>query len=216
MALERPQRQKPQRSFPVGLQQLVGALAGVGGGYLVTSQLQALPSTFLTALLLAGGSVASGRTLAPWTWWGVMGASCGALLGSAMVVAHKIQATDPREGLGLRLAMLGCLMVAGAIGGRRFSLDAAHPGRRPPKDTLRSASALTTGIFATLVTLTFLHSGLDQARTVSSRLSTSLSILVLALSGPGWLVHLLGSGWQHRREENPSAQREGNSERRPP
>jgi hypothetical protein len=42
-----------------------------------------------------------------------------------------------------------------------------------------------------LVTLTFLHSGLDQARTVSSRLSTSLTVLVLALSGPGWLVHLL-------------------------
>jgi hypothetical protein len=61
---------------------------------------------------------------------------------------------------------------------------------------LRAASALTTGIFAVLVTLTFLHSGLDQARTVSSRLSTSLTILVIALSGPGWLVHLLGDGGQ--------------------
>jgi hypothetical protein len=126
----------------------------------------------------------------------VLGAGCGGLLGSAMVVAEKIQATDPREGLSLRLALVGCLMVAGAIGGRSFSLDAAHPNRRPPKDTLRAASALTTGIFAVLVTLTFLHSGLDQARTVSSRLSTSLTILVIALSGPGWLVHLLGDGGQ--------------------
>jgi hypothetical protein len=175
------------------LQQLLGVLVGAGLAYGVTRHLAALPSTFLTALLLAGGSVASGRALAPWAWWGVLGAGCGALLGSAMVVAEKIQASDPREGLSLRLAMVGCLMVAGAIGGHSFSLDANHPERRPPKDTLRAASALTTGIFAVLVTITFLHSGLDQARTVSSRLSTSLTILVIALSGPGWLVHLLAS-----------------------
>jgi hypothetical protein len=177
--------------LPARFQRLLGGLGGVGAAYLLTRHLAALPSTFLTALLLAGGSVASGRALAPWAWWGVLGAGCGALLGSAMVVAEKIQATDPREGLSLRLALLGCLMVAGAIGGRSFSLDSNHPERRPPKDTLRAASALTTGIFAVLVTITFLHSGLDQARTVSSRLSTSLTILVIALSGPGWLVHLL-------------------------
>lgn len=177
--------------LPARFQRLLGGLGGVGAAYLLTRHLAALPSTFLASVLLAGGSVASGRALPPWAWWGVVGAGCGGLLGSAMVVAEKIQATDPRVGLGLRLALVGCVMVAGAIGGRSFSLDAAHPQRRPPKDTLRAASALTTGIFAVLVTVAFLHSGLDQARTVSSRLSTSLTILVLALSGPGWLVHLL-------------------------
>jgi len=181
-------------SLPRRLQPILGALGGVAGAYLATRHLAPLPSTFLAALLLAGGSVASGRALAPWAWWGVVGASCGGLLGSAMVVAGKIQSTDPRVGLELRLALLGCLMVAGAIGGSSFSFDANHPDRRRPKDTLRSASALTTGIFAALVTITFVHSGLDQARTVSSRLSTSLTILVLAVSGPGWLVHLLGRG----------------------
>lgn len=192
-------RLAPQRSHSMHLQQLLGTLAGVVAAYQLTRHLPALPSTFVAALLLATGSVASGRALAPWAWWGVMGAGCGALLGSAMVVGQKIQETDPQQGLGLRLALLGSLMVAGAIGGRSFSLDAAQPGRRPPKDTLRSASGLTTGIFAALVTITFVHSGLDQARTVSSRLSTSLTILVLSLTGPGWLVHLLSNSWSHRR-----------------
>jgi hypothetical protein len=73
---------------------------------------------------------------------------------------------------------------------------------------LRSASALTTGIFATLVTITFLHSGLDQARTVSSRLSTSLTILVLSLSGPGWVAHQLSEGYRHRRELGAHPRRE--------
>jgi len=182
---------------------LLAGLLAVVCGYIVTRHLQALPSTFLTALLLAGGSVASGRTRSPWRWWTVVGACCGGLLGTAMVVAEKIQASDPHAGFNLRLAMLSCLIVAGAIGGSSFSLDAANPGRRRPKDTLRSASALTTGIFAALVTLTFLHAGLDQARTVSSRLSTSLTILVLSLSGPGWLAHQLREGWRHRRELGP-------------
>jgi hypothetical protein len=133
---------RPIARLPARFQRLLGCLIGVAAAYGISRHLSALPSTFLTALLLAGGSVASGRALAPWAWWGVLGAGCGGLLGSAMVVAEKIQATDPREGLSLRLALVGCLMVAGAIGGRSFSLDAAHPNRRPPKDTLRAASAL--------------------------------------------------------------------------
>ena len=177
------------------MQQLLGVLVGAGLAYALTRHLAPLPSTLLTALLLAGGSVLSGRQLNPWLWWGVLGASCGGLLGSAMVVGQKIQGTHPHEGLELRLGIVACLMVAGVIGGGSLSRDANHPDRRPPKDTLRSASALCTGIFAVVVTLTFLHSGLDQARTVSSRLSTALTILVMALTGPGWLVHLLGSSW---------------------
>ncbi|MEI7952422.1 MAG: hypothetical protein WCH37_07065 [Synechococcaceae cyanobacterium ELA182] len=60
--------------------------------------------------------------------------------------------------------------------------------RRPPRDVLRSISALTTGIFAALVTIVFVHSGLDRALTFSSRLSTSLTILVAAMVLPGWLA----------------------------
>jgi hypothetical protein len=188
------QRQRPSHPLlPGHWQQLLAVLVGAGLAYGLTRHLAALPSTLLTALLLAGGSVLSGRHLTPWLWWGVLGASCGGLLGSAMVVGQKIQSTHPHEGLELRLGIVACLMVAGVIGGGSLSRDANHPDRRPPKDTLRSASALCTGIFAVVVTLTFLHSGLDQARTVSSRLSTALTILVMALSGPGWLVHLLGS-----------------------
>ena len=163
---------------------LLSSLLGVVVAYQLTRHLGPLPSAFIASLLLAGGSVASGRALAPAVWGGVLGASGGGLLGSAMV-----------------LSLVACLMVAGAIGGRSFSLDANHPGRRPPKETLRSASGLTTGIFAGLVTLAFLHSGLDEARAVSSRLSTSLTILVLALSGPGWVAHQLSHGWQPGRKE---------------
>ena len=174
----------------------MGALVAAAGAYLITRQ-------------LAGGSILSGRAITAWAWGAVLGAGCGGLLGSAMVVAEKIQSTNPHEGLHLRLGLVACLMVAGAIGGRSFSLDANHPDRRPPKDTLRSASALSTGIFAGVVTLAFLHSGLDEARAVGSRLSTSLTILVLALTGPGWLVHLLGDRAGRPTAEQPRAGQPG-------
>ena len=192
-----PLRQHPKAPLlPGHFQQLLGVLVGASLAYGVTRHLEALPSTFVTAVLLAGASILSGRALEPWAWWGVLGAGCGGLLGTAMVVGQKVQTSHPHEGLAMRLGILACLMVAGAISGGSLSRDANHPQRRPPKETLRSASALCTGIFAVVVTLTFLHSGLDPARTVSSRLSTALTILVLALTGPGWLVHLLGSGWR--------------------
>ena len=143
-----PHRQSQRPSHPLlpgHFQQLLGVLVGAGLAYVVTRHLAALPSTFLTALLLAGGSILSGRHLTPWRWWAVLGASCGGLLGSAMVVGQKIQNTHPHEGLQLRLGIVACLMVAGAIGGGSLSRDANHPYRRPPKDTLRSASALCTG-----------------------------------------------------------------------
>lgn len=195
---------RPGAGARAAMQRLLPPLAtllGVVGAYLLTRHLGPLPSTFIASLLLAAGSVASSRALPTAAWWAVLGAGCGGLLGSAMVIGQKIQSTDPHEGLALRLGLVACLMVAGAIGGRSFSLDASHPGRRPPKETLRTASGLTTGIFAALVTLAFLHSGLDEARAVSSRLSTSLTILVLALSGPGWLAHQLSHGWHPPREQ---------------
>lgn len=93
--------------------------------------------------------------------------------------------------LSTRAILLGCFALAGCIAGRSLSRDAAGDSARHPRDLLRSASALTTGIFAVLVTITFLFFGLDTARTFSSRLSTSLTILVATVSVPGWLTHLL-------------------------
>ena len=66
-----------------------------------------------------------------------------------------------------------------------YRLLPASTPERQPRELLRAASGLTTGVFAGIVTITYVHSGLDVARTLSSRLSTSLTILVLALVAPG-------------------------------
>lgn len=173
------------------LRRLAGGLLGALLGYGLTSRLPEVPATLLGALALAGTAQLSGRTVDPLRWWGLLGAAAGSVLGTAVVLAARLQASAPAGDFAGRALTVGCFALAGGLAGRRLSRDALLGGGHPPRELLRSASALTTGIFAVLVTLTFLHSGLDPARTFSSRLSTSLTILVTALAVPGWLIHLL-------------------------
>jgi hypothetical protein len=169
----------------------LGAVGGAALAFLLTWRLPLVPSTMLSAVGLAAGASFSGRPWPPLRWWALLGAVTGGLLGTATVLAGQLQELDPRGDWPVRAGVVALLALAGAVCGRLLSGDANRSDRHHPRDVLRSASALTTGIFAVLVTAAFVHSGLDVARTFSSRLSVSLTIFVASLTVPGWLVHLL-------------------------
>lgn len=170
---------------------ILGAVGGAALAFLLTWRLPLVPSTMLSAVGLAAGASFSGRPWPPLRWWALLGAVTGGLLGTATVLAGQLQELDPRGDWPVRAGVVALLALAGAVCGRLLSGDANRSDRHHPRDVLRSASALTTGIFAVLVTAAFVHSGLDVARTFSSRLSVSLTIFVASLTVPGWLVHLL-------------------------
>jgi hypothetical protein len=175
-----------QRRRPALL--LVAALS-CGLAYGLTSHLPLIASTLTSSLALAAGASCSGRlqqralVLAA-----ALGAVGGAVVGTALVLSRKALDTAPQGDLGQRATVLAMLALAGLVAGLVLGFDAGRADRRHPRDVLRSISALTTGVFAVLVTLVFVHSGLDQARTFSSRLSTALTILVAAVVVPGWLA----------------------------
>jgi len=168
-----------------------GGLVGVVLGFLLAGRLPLVPSTVLSSVALAVAASLSGRPWRPMFWWAVLGAAAGGLLGTATVLAGRLQELDPSSDWPGRALVVLLLALTGALCGRLLSGDGGRHDRHQPRDVLRSASALTTGIFAVLVTLTFVHSGLDVARTFSSRLSAALTILVASLTVPGWLMHLL-------------------------
>jgi hypothetical protein len=170
---------------------ILGAVGGAALAFLLTWRLPLVPSTMLSAVGLAAGASFSGRPWPPLRWWALLGAVTGGLLGTATVLAGQLLELDPRGDWPVRAGVVALLALAGAVCGRLLSGDANRSDRHHPSDVLRSASALTTGIFAVLVTAAFVHSGLDVARTFSSRLSVSLTIFVASLTVPGWLVHLL-------------------------
>ena len=159
-------------------------------GYGLASRVPLVPSTVLSALVIAAGISISIHLRRVAHWWGLIGTGAGVLLGNATVLAAALQQHSPAEQSGERLGLVLLLALAGAIaglsiGGRR---EVIPPGRRP-RDLLRAASTFTTGVFATLVTVVYVHSGLEAARAASSRLSTALTILVVVVAVPGWISH---------------------------
>jgi hypothetical protein len=182
---------QPVTPRPQPLRSALAAVVGIALGLLVTRFLPVVPSTLLNALVLAGGAQISSQCSQPSRWWGLIGCATGSMIGNGWVLAAALQATHPSADGGSRLATVLLLCCAGAVAGQILGGRSCTLAHRQPRDLLRSASGLTTGVFAALVTLTFIHSGLDVARSFSSRLSTSLTILVACLAAPGWLSHLI-------------------------
>ena len=175
------------------LQRCVASLLGAAFGYGLAAHLPLVPSTLLSALVRAAGASCSDRLPAGAPWWSLIGLAGGTLVGTGSVLATHLQQGQPPAQLGHRALVVALLAVAGLIAGQRLSVRRPARADRRPRDLLRSASAFTTGVFAAIVTLTYIHAGLDAARTFSSRLSTALTILVLSVAAPAWLGHLLVS-----------------------
>jgi hypothetical protein len=174
------------------LLRLAGLVVGSLAGWLATSSLPPVYAAVLVSLLLAlGASRAGGLDLSLERFWLLIGATAGAVLGTAGSLAERAQEIAPVDHGPLRLLTLALLALAGCVAGFLLGRDAQRADRRHPRDLLRAASALTTGLFAVLVTLTFLHQGLEGARAFSSRLSTTLTIVVTAVAVPGWLTQQL-------------------------
>lgn len=188
-----PPRQRP-------LLRLAGIGLGISAGWLATSSLPPVYAAVLISLLLAGGaSLAGGLHLSLQRFWLLIGTAVGGVLGTAQTLAEKAHEISPAAHLQVRLITVMVLALAGSVAGFSLSRDAQRSDRRHPRDLLRSASALTTGLFALLVTLTFLHQGLEGARSFSSRLSTTLTIVVTAVVVPGWLTQQ----WRARSDSFP-------------
>lgn len=174
------------------LARLCGMLLGAALAWLLTASLPPVPATVLMALVLAGGaSLAGGLHLSRLRYWALIGMAAGGLLGTACSLAERAQQLPSASHGSTRLLTLVLLGLAGMVGGLCLGRDAESADRRHPRDLLRSASALTTGLFAFLVTLSYAHLGLEGARAFSSRLSTTLTIVVTAVVVPGWISQQL-------------------------
>lgn len=176
---------------PQPLRSALSCVLGVGTGLLLTRFLPLVPSTLINALVLTSGAQISPRCRLASRWWGLIGCATGSLIGNGWVLALALQDSHPSAHVAGRLITVLLLCCAGGLAGLSLARLSPAVAHRQPRDLLRSASGLTTGVFAILVTVTFVHSGLDVARTFSSRLSTSLTILVICLATPGWLGHLI-------------------------
>lgn len=169
---------------------LLAAGAAATVAFRITESLPPMQSSFASSLTIALATLASVQRPPAPLWWALLGALVGALVGNGTVLADLLSAEGFTELAGQRALIVGCLALAGLLSGAILGQSLHRPSLRPPADLLRAASAMTTAIFALFVTLKFIQAGLDPARTLSSRLSTSLTVMVASVVLPGWLGYL--------------------------
>ena len=95
-----------------------------------------------------------------------------------------------------RLTLIVILGITGVLAGRHVGIDPDAVEGRSIGDLLKSLSGTFTGVFGVLVAIAFVFNGLEEARALSSRLTTTLTIIILGLVGPGWISHRLKT-YQH-------------------
>ena len=89
----------------------------------------------------------------------------------------------------LHWLLIVVLGITGVFAGRRVGIEPDAVQGRSVGDLRRTLSGTFSGLFGFLVSLAFVFNRLEDARIHSSRLTTSLTIIILALVGPVWISH---------------------------
>lgn len=190
-----PQATGPQQSLIMALGTAIGVAITLG----IVTQLPLAQATIITSLGLSSLIVACAYVSRPIYWWMGVGAIAGMIIGLGGILAGQMAAEKESLSLNLRLMFVTFQAMAGLIAGVLLGRKTPQAHLPTLKDFLSSLSAITVSLYAVVVTGRFLWEGLDPARTLSSRLSVSTTILITLLAIPGVLGYLLGQRWKDLR-----------------
>jgi hypothetical protein len=175
------------------LVEILGAAAGSVVAYLVTTHLPGPVLAIACAVAIALLASASSRLTRPVLWWASVGAIAGSIVGTGSMLAHAVEVEGIGVGVARRYAVMGTLAVAGLLSGIFLGKDIEQASIPRPAELLKRASGLTLVLFAIIVTARFPGEGIEKVRALSSRLSTTVTIVVTTLAVPGWLGFLVGT-----------------------
>ncbi len=185
---ETPLKLKPHRGSDLSALFISAAI-----GYVVTLIAPLFSGLIISCLLLILLSRLRNRLQQPLRWWSGIGLCSGSFLGTASSMVNNIHqhGATPANTTLERLLFIVILGITGFFSGSRVGINPDAVEGRSIGDLLRTLSGTFTGVFGVLVGIAFVLGGLEEARTLSSRLTASLTIIVLGLLGPGWISHQL-------------------------
>ena len=162
-------------------------------GSVVTLKASLFAGLIISCFLLILLSRLRNRLHQPLRWWSGIGLCSGSFLGTASSMVNHIHqhGASPANTSLERLLFIVVLGITGFFSGSRVGINPDAVEGRSIGDLLRTLSGTFTGVFGVLVGIAFVLGGLEEARTLSSRLTASLTIIVLGLLGPGWISHQL-------------------------
>ena len=185
---ETPLKLKPHRGSDLSALFISAAI-----GYVFTLIAPLFTGLIISCLLLILLSRMRNRLHQPLLWWSSIGLCSGSFLGTASSMVNNIHqhGATPANSTLERLLFIVVLGITGFFSGSRVGINPDAVEGRSIGDLLRTLSGTFTGVFGVLVGIAFVLGGLEEARTLSSRLTASLTIIVLGLLGPGWISHQL-------------------------
>lgn len=130
--------------------------------------------------------------------WMALGDIAGMIIGLGVIMAEYLSKEQDQMVIRLRLIVVVGQILAGFISGVVMARRTPRAHLPTLKDIISSLSAVTISLFAILVTSRFVINGLEVARTLSSRLSVSTTILITHLAMPSALGFLLTQRLQIR------------------
>jgi len=176
------------------LDKLLMVVGSVAGGVVSLMLIRAIPSVqaaIVCSLVTACLAFACAQLTKPSLWWTAVGAIAGIIIGTSAVLSESLADAQAPLELRARLIIVGTQSLAGFIAGMLLGRKIHNPHVPSLRTFLSRLSALTAGIFAINVTAEFIVAGLEEARSYSSRLSTSTTIFITALVIPGAIGYLL-------------------------
>ena len=185
---ETPIKLKPHRGSDLSVLFISAAI-----GYIGTLIAPLFAGLIISCLFLILLSRLRNRLHQTLLWWSSIGLCSGSFLGTASSMVNNIHqhGATPANTTLERLLFIVVLGITGFFSGSRVGINPDAVEGRSIGDLLRTLSGTFTGVFGVLVGIAFVLGGLEEARTLSSRLTASLTIIVLGLLGPGWISHQL-------------------------
>ena len=169
---------------------LIGSVISVAISLSIITTLPLAQASLVSAILLASLIVVCSFLSNPVYFWVCMGAIAGMIVGMGGIMASQLaEAKNPLPNERVIFVVSQC--IAGAISGAFLARRVRKPDIPTLKELTSSLSGLTAGIFAVFVTLRFITDGLEPARALSSRLSTTITILITIVAIPGTVAYLL-------------------------
>jgi MFS family permease len=169
----------------------LGTIAGGTITLIVIERLSPEQAALASTILLACLSFAATELSNPRRWWLCVGAIAGIIIGLGSVLSETLAENRKPLDFEVRCTILGLQMLAGFAAGFFWGRKEPKTHIPPLKTFLSRLSAITAGLYAIVVTIDFVQEGLEEARTLSSRLSAATTILITALIIPGIIGYLI-------------------------
>ncbi len=176
------------------IDKLLMFLGTIAGGTITLFAIEHLSpeqAALVSAILIAILSFAATKLSAPRWWWLCNGAIAGMIIGLGSVLSETLAETKQPLDFRVRCTVIGLQLLAGFVAGFFWGRRTPKANIPPLRTFLSRLSAVTAGLYAIVVTIDFIWEGLEEARTLSSRLSATTTILITALIMPGIVGYLI-------------------------